>query len=305
MVVRVFVWLAAAAVFTVGISWDAHAKKHVYPTPKGSHQAEVLSDSASQVWIVVNLFTGRTSKQAERVRDVFARLGAGGRGIVLPFGEITVENMTRLKPAFLVLSPNGMPWCKYRGKNGVDLENFFQALRVIVEEMDIPVMGICGGHQAMALAFGGKVGPIRGGEDDCLPYGKNPTERGRHDVHVVENDPLFSGMGKSLNLVQNHYDEVKKLPPGFINLASNPLCQYQIIRHATKPAYGVQAHTEYYYGSRPDGGFLLRNFLKIAGEHNRLAIRWKPSSPKESKRSVQEKPTLSETPLEEPSTGRP
>lgn len=305
MVVRAFVWLAAAAVFTVGISWDAHAKKHVSPTPKGSHQADVLSTSASQGWIVVNLFTGRTSKQAERVRDVFVRLGAQGRGIVLPFSEITVENMARLKPAFLVLSPNGMPWCRYRGKNGVDLENFFQALRVIVEEMEIPVIGICGGHQAIALAFGGKVGPIRGGEDDCLPYGKNPTERGRHDVHVVENDPLFSGMGKSLNLVQNHYDEVKRLPPGFINLASNPLCQYQIIRHATKPAYGVQAHTEYYYNSRPDGGLLLRNFLQIAGEHNRLAIRRQPSGSNESKRSFQERPVPSEAPREEHSMSRP
>jgi len=305
MVVRAFVSLAAAAVFTIGISWDAHAKKHVSPTPKDSRPVEDLTTSASQGWIVVNLFTGRTSKQAERVRDVFVRLGARGRGIVLPFSEITVENMARLNPAFLVLSPNGMPWCKYRGKNGVDLENFFQALRVIVEEMDIPVIGICGGHQAIALAFGGKVGPIRGGEDDCLPYGKNPTERGRHDVHVVENDPLFSGMGKSLNLVQNHYDEVKRLPPGFINLASNPLCQYQIIRHATKPAYGVQAHTEYYYNSRPDGGLLLRNFLQIAGEHNRLAIRKKPSGPNESKKSFQERPVPSEAPLEEHSMSRP
>jgi GMP synthase (glutamine-hydrolysing) len=169
------------------------------------------------------------------------------------------------------LSPNGVPWCRYRGKNGTDLEDFFSALKVIVEKMNIPVIGICGGHQALAIAFGGKVGPIRGDEDDCLPYGKNPTERGRHNVYVKEKDPLLLGMGKSLNLVQNHYDEVKRLPPGFICLAENELCPYQIIRHPTRPAYGVQAHTEYYLPSKPDGGLLLRNFLNIARTHNRVA----------------------------------
>jgi GMP synthase (glutamine-hydrolysing) len=287
MVVRAIVYVAAVAVLTTGLSWDAYARKHRTSIPRATATpVENFSTSPSPVWVVVNLFTGRTSRQAARVRDVLARVGAQGQGIILPFGEVTVENITRLRPTFIALSPNGMPWCRYRGKNGADLENFFQALKVIVEDMEIPVIGICGGHQAIALAFGGKVGPIRGGEDDCLPYGKNPTERGRRDVRVVENDPLFLGMGKSLNLVQNHFDEVKRLPPGFISLASNSLCEHQIIRHATKPAYGVQAHTEYFYNAKPDGGLLLRNFLKIAREHNRLAGARSPAATGESTRSV-------------------
>jgi GMP synthase (glutamine-hydrolysing) len=137
--------------------------------------------------------------------------------------------------------------------------------------MGIPVLGICGGHQALALAFGGKVGPIRGGENDCFPYGHNPTEKGRSDVHILHKDPLFSGVGKSLNLVQSHYDEVKRLPKGFITLGENELCPYQIIRHPDRPAYGVQAHTEYFENSRPDGGILLRNFLEIVRTHNSTA----------------------------------
>ncbi|MGC8603806.1 MAG: glutamine amidotransferase-related protein [Desulfomonilaceae bacterium] len=235
---------------------------------QASHKSEVVE--ASSLWIVVNMFTGRTSKQAVIVQETLERLGAGGHGIILPYAEITVENMRKLRPAFLALSPNGIPWCKYRGKNGHDLANFFEALRAIVEDMRIPVIGICGGHQALALAFGGKVGPIRGGEDDCFPYGHNPTEKGRRDVFILHKDPLFIGMGKSLNLVESHYDEVKKLPKGFIALAENRLCPYQIIRHPRRPAYGVQAHTEYYMNSRPDGGILLRNFLDIARTHNRI-----------------------------------
>jgi len=243
----------------------------------------------STTWAVVNLFSGKTSKQAERVRETLMRLGARGQGIVIPYENVTVENITRLKPAFLALSPNGVPWCRYTGKHGENLKRFLSSLKVIIEDMKVPVIGICGGHQALALAFGGKVGPIRGGEDDCFSYGKNPTERGRHDVSVVDRDPLFVGMGKTLNLVQNHFDEVKKLPPGFITLAENPLCRYQIIRHPTLPAYGVQAHTEYYLKSRPDGGTLLRNFLNIAQVHNQLTRKasageyWKADNEKKNR----------------------
>jgi len=240
-------------------------------TKKAPH-TEPVSDAApaSSLWIVVNMFTGASSKQAVLVRDTLARLGAGGKGIVLPYRAITVDRMEQLRPAFLALSPNGIPWCRYKGRNGRDLADFFEALPIIAEELNIPIVGICGGHQAIALAFGGKVGPIRGGEDDCLPYGHNPTERGRHWVKVVTDDPIFAGMNEQLNMVQNHYDEVKRLPPGFVCLAANKLCPYQIIRHPSRPVYGIQAHCEYYYSSRPDGGLILRNFLNIARTHNRL-----------------------------------
>ena len=251
-----------------------------------SSKAMAVPQEPSSTWVVVNLFGGRTSKQAEIVRDKLIGLGAEGKGIILPYSETTVENMAKLRPAFLALSPNGIPWCKYKGKSGVDLQNFFMALKIMIEDMKIPVVGICGGHQALALAFGGKVGPIRGGEDDCLPYGHNPTERGRQNVFVVQNDPLFTGMGKSLNLVQNHYDEVKRLPEGFVALAENKMCRYQIIRHPDRPAYGVQAHTEYYMQSRPDGGTLLRNFLSIAKTHNKLSRKPDPVGRNESSANV-------------------
>ncbi len=220
--------------------------------------------------MVVNLFGGRTSKQAERVKQTFERLGAGRGAIILPYRDVTVDSIEALSPAFIALSPNGTPWCRYKGRSAVDLQNFLNALRIIIDDLGVPVVGICGGHQALALAFGGKVGPILGGEDDCFPYGKRPTEKGRKDMEVLQADPIFTGMGKTVNVVQSHYDEVKRIPKGFIWLAGNKVSRYQIIRHPTRPAYGIQAHTEYYHTSRPDGGLLLRNFIEIARTHNRV-----------------------------------
>jgi GMP synthase (glutamine-hydrolysing) len=262
-----FMAVVLSTFLSIGLASGADRRHSERLEPRSSEP--VLENKNS--WIVVNLFTGRTSRQAEKVRDIIAGLGAEGKGVVLPYSEITVENMKRLKPSFLALSPNGIPWCRYKGRNGAELDSFLKSLKAIIEDMEIPVIGICGGHQALALAFGGKVGPIRGGEDDCFPYTSSPTERGRHNVFVVSDDPLFQGMGTTLNLVQNHFDEVKRLPPGFLCLAENKLCPYQIIKHPTKPAYGVQAHTEYYLTNKPDGGLLLRNFLKIARMHNKLA----------------------------------
>jgi GMP synthase (glutamine-hydrolysing) len=245
----------------------AENEKHVDFT---GEREKIMVSHEYPSWLVVDLFTGGSaSKQSVKVHDAFVRLGAEGKSSILSFRKVTIQEVIDRRPAFIVLSPNGIPWCRYRGQNGEKLKDFFRSLKVIVEEMNVPVIGICGGHQALALAFGGKVGPILGGEDDCFPYGKNPIEKGRHDLDIVRDDPLFKGLGKTINLVQSHTDEVKRLPKGFICLAKNELCPYQIIRHPSRPAYGVQAHTEYFHSRRPDGGILLENFLRIAREHNR------------------------------------
>jgi GMP synthase (glutamine-hydrolysing) len=85
---------------------------------------------------------------------------------------------------------------------------------------------------------------------------------------LTASDPIFDGVGERLLILQSHYDEVKVLPKGFLLLASDKLCQIQIMRHATKPVYGIQGHPESFSGNRPDGRILIRNFLNIARTHN-------------------------------------
>jgi len=197
------------------------------------------------------------------VRD----LSGNGNGIIVPFRRFTAELVTGTQPSFIILSPQSTPWCRYTGEDGVALQNFLWTIPLIAEEMNVPILGICGGHQALALAFGGKVGPIRAGEDDCLPY-SSERSRGIIPLTLDAPDPIFRGVGQAPRITASHYDEVKVLPPGFVVLASGGICPIQIMRHPTRPVYGIQGHPERFQGDRPDGAILIRNFLEIARIHN-------------------------------------
>ncbi len=218
-------------------------------------------------WLFVNLVP-EMGRSGGKAFSVIRELSGNPKGIVVHFSKITYEYIEELQPEFMVLSPQGTPWCRYTGELGVALQNFLWMLPQLAERMDIPMLGICGGHQALALAFGGKVGPIRAGEDDCMPYTKD-RQTGVVPLTVTASDPIFSGVDGNVRIVESHYDEVKVLPPGFVLLASEKVSPYQIMRHPNKPVYGIQGHPEYFYGHRPDGGILIKNFLKIAGEYGK------------------------------------
>jgi GMP synthase-like glutamine amidotransferase len=226
----------------------------------GPEDAPQQERSGSRPWIMVAL--APYGHGGGKAFSVIKQLSGNPRGIIVHFTEFTLELVAEKQPEFIVLSPQGTPWCRYTGERGVALQSFLWILPIIAEEMNIPILGICGGHQALALAFGGKVGPIRGGESDCFPYSRE-RQSGIVPLKMEMTDPIFRGIDGSLRIVESHYDEVKVLPPGFVLLASDRKSPNQIIRHATKPVYGIQGHPEHFSGDRPDGGLLIKNFLKI------------------------------------------
>ena len=93
-----------------------------------------------------------------------------------------------------------------------------------------PYLGMCLGHQLLAVAMGGEVGLM------------TTPEVGMSAV-PVEPDPIFAGVPALCTCFQWHGAEVKKLPPGARKLAGNEGCAVQafaIGRHA----YGLQFHME-------------------------------------------------------------
>lgn len=233
-------------------------------------QGVAAADPPERAWILVSMGPTGCSGGCRNVFSAIKQLSGNPHGSIIHYSRLTPEVVAEIQPAFIILGPQGTPWCRYSGKEGVGLQNFLWTLPLVAEQMNIPILGICGGHQAIALAFGGKVGPIRAGEDDCMPYTRE-RQGGVIPMTLVSSDPLFEGIDGTLRLASSHFDEVKVLPPGFRLLASDQLCPVQIMRHPTLPVYGIQGHPERFGKERPDGGVLLRNFLRIALMHNQTA----------------------------------
>lgn len=221
-------------------------------------------------WLLVGLSPDGMSGGSSKLFSVIKELSGNPNGVMLHFSKVNYDALATMKPEFIILSPQGTPWCRYTGEMGIALQNFLWMLPLVAEEMNIPMLGICGGHQALALAFGGKVGPIRAGEDDCMPYTKE-RQRGVVPLTLTAQDPIFDGLGNGIKIVESHFDEVKVLPPGFVRLASEKISPNQIMRHPTRPVYGIQGHPEYFSANRPETGILIRNFLKIAGKFAKTA----------------------------------
>lgn len=245
---------------------------------KASRDTE-LAQKARRPWLMIGLSPDGCARGCRNLFSVVKNLSGNPNGIIEHFSRVTLDYLLEIQPEFLVLSPQGTPWCKYTGPNGVDLQNFLWTLPVAAEELDIPILGVCGGHQALALAFGGKVGPIRAGEFDCMPYSRE-RQGGVVPLTVTAPDPIFRGTDGPLRIVMSHYDEVKVLPPGFVLLASEKVSPNQIIRHPSRPVYGIQGHPEHFRSGHPDGGVLIRNFLKIAGTFNETVRHLRRAEPK-------------------------
>ncbi|MEF8852604.1 MAG: type 1 glutamine amidotransferase [Haloarculaceae archaeon] len=95
---------------------------------------------------------------------------------------------------------------------------------------DVPVLGICWGHQFLAQALGGRVA-------DMGEY-----ELGYREVRKVGEDPLLSGLPDAFTSFETHSDRVAELPPGARTLARNDV-SLQAFRVGS--TWGLQFHPEY------------------------------------------------------------
>lgn len=155
--------------------------------------------------------------------------------------EIGLDEIERLRPSHIVISPGpGRP-----EDAGVSVEAIRRFAR------SVPTLGVCLGHQAMGLAFGGTVtrapAPVHG-----------KTSAIEHDGSGV-----FSGLSGPLVVARYHSLIVadEGWPETLQVAARTNDGLVMALRHREWPMHGVQFHPESVM--TPDGRHLLRNFLEM------------------------------------------
>ena len=157
---------------------------------------------------------------------------------------LSVRELLALKPKGLILSPGpGRP-----EDAGVLVEFIRRA------PASLPILGVCLGHQATALAYGGRVVRAR-----HLMHGK--TCRMTHD-----GKGLFAGLPRRVIVARYHsLVAAEPLPEDLIATARAEDGSLMGLRHRERPIEGVQFHPESI--ATPLGAKMLKNF--IAGTRSR------------------------------------
>lgn len=133
-----------------------------------------------------------------------------------------------------------------------------------VFELNVPVLGICYGMQAMADRFGGEVQA-----SDVQEFGSATIqiEEACDLLNNIEDEP------KKLHVWMSHGDKVVKLPAGFVITASTPSCPIAGMANNEKKYYGLQFHPEVTHSLQ--GEAILSRFVhQICG----CANAWTPDN---------------------------
>ena len=135
----------------------------------------------------------------------------------------------------------------------------FEGTINLVKTCDLPLLGICFGHQLLCWAFGAEVGSLA-----------QPVFDRFERVRVVDDDEIFAGFAgqQTIPLAESHYDYVLKerlAQAGMMLLADSASCEVEAVKHRSKPFYGVQFHPERIKvksESHPEGHRVIENFYR-------------------------------------------
>jgi len=133
-----------------------------------------------------------------------------------------------------------------------------------IAKKNIPILGICYGHQLLAQTFGGTV--------DFHELGE---EKGEVEIELTEagkKDPLLGVLPAHFLAYASHSQTVTKLPENAIVLAKNNFEPFHAVAYGPK-IWGVQFHPECNDQFLCEttchnsyGGILIRRFLELAGQ---------------------------------------
>ena len=117
-------------------------------------------------------------------------------------------------------------------------------------ELDIPILGICAGHQFMAGFYGGEASEAPA------------PEFGAASINLVNGGgKIFVDTPEKQIVWESHNDEVSVLPEGFFITASSESCEVQGMENEEGDRFGLQFHPE--VNDSEYGQNMFQNFIEI------------------------------------------
>ncbi|MDP6327487.1 MAG: glutamine-hydrolyzing GMP synthase [Nitrosopumilus sp.] len=154
---------------------------------------------------------------------------------LVPF-DISFEELQKLNPKGIIFS--GGPSSVYSSDAPVPESRIF--------DMNLPLLGICYGHQLIVNKYGGKVKRAN-------------KEYGSSILTIDNNKDLLSDVGESVRAWMSHGDEAEEIPPGFQVIGHTEGAKAAAIASEEKSIYGIQFHPEVVHTEQ--GTEILKNFV--------------------------------------------
>ena len=203
----------------------------------------------------------------ERIAEAIAALLPSAEVTLLHFAEIRRNPVLVARATALVLGPQGTPVGDYdRG--------FLPWLRALVEVFPGPVLGVCGGMQALALAWGGRLETAYG-EPLVASYDGLRKVRGPHAV-TLDRAALPSWLPDQARRTlqawqdlggqcfESHVEQVIEPPSVFVTVAHSSLTPVEAMAHRRRPILASQFHPELGWQQGCEAGRLwLRAWLDV------------------------------------------
>ena len=179
-------------------------------------------------------------------------LDLGLQTLTVPHYEISLDMLNRLqnKPVAIILSGNNadyphLPMYEFNG------------VYEIIRNTNIPLLGICAGHQMLAFTYGYSF--VRSMGWEALTALEVPQQI--KPIRILIDDPIFKGMKNPFIAPEIHGWAIAVVPKDFELLAASTYIQS--IKHKDKFIYGSQFHPEVEVSYNEGKKFLI-NFLKMA-----------------------------------------
>ena len=150
--------------------------------------------------------------------------------------NISYEELQKLNPTGIIFS--GGPSSVYNSDAPIPENKIF--------EMNLPLLGICYGHQLIVNRYGGKV--------------KRANKEYGSSLLTIDNDKdLLNGIGESVRAWMSHGDEAEQIPHGFKVIGHTENAKAAAIASEEKSIYGIQFHPEVVHTEQ--GAAILKNFV--------------------------------------------